>query len=165
MNPRASPRRWPFIAAFIIFIVLVESSYLIWSHFREAHDHGDHGAPGLTLNGGQRWATDEPLRLGMQRIRDAVALQNDASNLSPVRAMALANTVRENVKYLFENCHLAPEADATLHVIINDLMAGASLLTTEGQSGEGLARLRHALGEYPRYFNHPNWNPLPNPRS
>ena len=165
MNPPASPRRWPFIVAFIVFIVLVESSYLIWSHFHEAHDHGDHGAPVLTLNNGLRWATDEPLRLGMQRIRDAVALENDASNLSPAHAKALANTVQENVKYLFQNCHLAPEADAALHVIINDLLAGASLLTTDGRSREGLLRLRHALDEYPRYFDHPNWNPPPDRRS
>ena len=117
----------------------------------------------MALNHGQRWETDEPLRLGMQRIRDAVALplnEGNASKLSPVQTKGLAHTVQETVTYLMKNCQLVPEADANLHVIINDLLTGASLLTTEGQSDEGLARLHHALSEYPRYFNHPNWTPL-----
>lgn len=71
--------------------------------------------------------------------------------------------MQENVTYLIQNCRLAPAADASLHAIINDLMIGASLLTTEGHSEEGLAKLRDALSEYPRLFNHPNWDPLPAP--
>ncbi len=172
MKTSASPRRWPFIAAFVLVIVLVESSYLIWSHFHEghshAHDHDDHGALVLTLNDGQRWETDEPLRLGMQRIRDAVALQmheEHTANLTPAHAKALAATVQENVTYMIQNCQLAPAADTNLHVIINDLMAGASLLTTDGRSAEGAAKLTHALQAYVTFFDHPNWHPLPDAHS
>jgi hypothetical protein len=167
MNPSSSPRRWPFIVAFIVFIVLVESSYLIWTRSHDshghAHNHAEHDTPSLTLNGTQRWETDEALRLGMQRIRDALARQDPSANqpaLPPDQTKALADTVRENVTYLIRNCRLELKADANLHVIINELMAGAALLATDGQSAEGLAKLRHALSEYPRYFNHPNWHPL-----
>lgn len=172
MNPSASPRRWPFIAAFVIVLLLVEGGYLIWSHAQKnpgrAHDQGDPGASGLALHDGQRWATDAPLRLGMQRIRDAVARQvkaDDAASLPPAQAEALAATVRENVTYLMQNCQLAPAPDATLHLIVNDLMAGASLLTTEGQSAAGIAKLTQALRAYPTAFDHPDWHPLPAPQA
>jgi len=39
----------------------------------------------------------------------------------------------------------------------------AGKMTLDGRSAEGLAQLRHALSEYPRYFNHPNWESLPAP--
>jgi len=170
MNSSTSNRRWPVIAGLVI-IVLIAAGYALRSHFQHGHSHGHahgHGAATMALNHGQRWETDEPLRLGMQRIRDAVALplnEGATSKLSPVRAKAVAHTVQETVTYLMKNCQLAPEADANLHVIINDLLIGASLLGTDDQSDEGLARLHHTLGEYPRYFNHPNWKPLPNSSS
>lgn len=166
MNPTTSKRR--LLIGSLIVIILIAAGFALRSHFQHAHSHGnahDHGTSVLALNDGQRWETDEPLRLGMQRIRDAVALQLHEENATPAQTKALAVTVQETVTYLMQNCQLAPAADANLHVIINDLMAGASLLTTDGQSNEGLARLRHALDAYPRYFNHPNWSPLPDPHS
>jgi hypothetical protein len=168
MNSSASTRLRPFIVGLAIIILIITGDVL-WSHFQHGHGHGpahDHGAAALTLNDGQRWETDAPLRLGMQRIRDAVALQLLAGKppaLPPTQAKVLADTVQENVTYLIQNCRLAPAADANLHLIINDLMTGAALLTTDGHSAEGLAKLRDALREYPRHFNHPNWDPLPAP--
>jgi len=170
MNPPASNRRRSIIVGLII-IVLIAAGYALRSHFQHSHGHEhahDHEASVLSLNDGQRWETDKSLRLGMQRTRDAVALQLPVGSppaLPPAQAKALADTVQKNVTYLIQNCRLAPAADANLHVIINDLMAGAALLTIDGPSGEGLVRLRHALEAYPRYFNHPNWSPLPDPHS
>lgn len=165
MSSSSSNRRRSLIAGLVI-IVLIAVGFALRSHFQHAHGHGhsaDHGAAELALHDGQRWETDEPLRLGMQRIRDAVALQQNegsAHELSPTQAKALAATVQENVTYLIENCQLTPAADANLHVIINDLLASASLLTAGDQSGEAIEKLHHALSAYPRYFNHPNWSPL-----
>lgn len=163
MNPTTSKRRRSIIIGLII-IALIAVGFALRSHFQHAHSHGnahDHGATVLALNDGQRWETDEPLRLGMQRIRDAVALQLHEEKATPAQTKALATTVQENVTYMMQNCQLAPAADANLHVIINDLLAGASLLTTEGQTDEGLTQLRHAVETYPHYFNHANWSPLP----
>jgi len=168
MNSPASTRLRPFIVGGVI-IALIIAGDVLWSHFQHAHAHAsahEHGAAALTLNHGQRWATDAPLRLGMQRIRDAVAPQLPAGGppaLLPAQAKDLADTVQKNVTYLIQNCRLESAADANLHLIINDLMTGAALLTTDGRSAEGLAQLRHALSEYPRYFNHPNWESLPAP--
>lgn len=170
MKTPASLRRWPFIVAFVLVIVLVESSYLIWSHLQEghrhAHDHGDHGTLALTLNNGQRWETDAPLRLGMQRIRDAVApaVAGPARlTLDQQQANILSNAVQENVAYLIQNCKLEPAADANLHFLITELVTGAALVAADPRSEEGAMKLTHALAEYPRYFNHPNWSPLPAP--
>jgi hypothetical protein len=171
MKTSASPRRWPFIAAFIVIIVLVEGGYLMWSSFParghdHAQNHGDHGAVALTLNAGQRWETDEPLRVGMQHIRDAVApamAGPDRLNLNQEEARILADSVQKNVSYLIQNCKLEPAADANLHLLITELMTGSAVVAADPQSREGAMKLIHALAEYPGYFNHPNWSPLAAP--
>jgi hypothetical protein len=122
----------------------------------------------LALHDGKRWATDESLRIGMQRIRDAVApalARQDQARLHPEQAKALADAMQENVTFLIQNCKLAPEADAVLHVLITELLEGAALLSANPPSGEGVAKLAHALREYPKYFEHPGWSPLPEPKA
>lgn len=159
------------LLAVILVIVLVGLSYAVWTHFHHghagAHDHGDHGTAALSLDDGQRWATDEPLRIGMQRIRDAVAgtlPATEPGGLSPAQARALADTVQENVTYLIQNCRLEPKADATLHVLINQLLTGVAAVTENPASNDGMAKLAEALRDYPQYFDHPGWNPLPKPQ-
>jgi hypothetical protein len=170
MKTPANKNRWPLIALFLV-IVLVGLSYAIRTHLQHghagAHDHSDHGAAALSLNEGKRWATDEPLRIGMQRIRDVVAqtlATSEPSALPPAQAKILADTVQENVTYLIQNCQLEPKADATLHILINELMAGAAATTANPASGDGALKLAEALREYPKYFDHPGWNPLPEQR-
>jgi len=170
MKTPAKKNRWPLITVFLV-IVLVGLSYAVWTHLHHghagAHDHSDHGAAALSLNEGKRWATDEPLRIGMQRIRDAVAqtlATSESGALPSAQAKVLADTVQENVTYLIQNCQLEPKADATLHVLINELMAGAAATTANPASGDGGAKLAEALREYPKYFDHPGWSPLPERR-
>lgn len=162
---------WPLISGFLV-IALVGVSYVVWTHLHHghagAHDHSDHGAAVLSLNDGKLWATDEPLRIGMQRIRDAVApalANRDQAHPDPEQSKALADTVQENVNFLIQNCKLAPEADAVLHVLITELLEGAALASANSPSGEGVVKLAHALREYPQYFEHPGWSPLPEPKS
>ncbi|QYM78890.1 carbonic anhydrase [Horticoccus luteus] len=168
MNARSSPRRWPFVAVFALLILLVESGYFFWSRrqhpLERVAGHSGHGAVGLTLQHGERWETDAPLRSGMQRIRDAVALSLDeahATTTAPAAAKTLDATVQENVAYLIQNCRLPPAADADLHVILSELLAGADLLAADARSVEGKARLTHALQAYATHFDHPNWRSLP----
>lgn len=170
MKIPAKKNRWPLITVFLV-IVLVGLSYAVWTHLHHghagAHDPSDHGAAALSLNEGKRWATDEPLRIGMQRIRDVVAqtlATSEPSALSPAQAKILADTVQETVTYLIQNCKLEPKADATLHILINELMTGAAAATANPVSGDGALKLVHALREYPKYFDHPGWNPLPEQR-
>ncbi|MEN9404503.1 MAG: hypothetical protein RL091_3206 [Verrucomicrobiota bacterium] len=166
MNIPAKNNRWPLISGFVV-IALIGVSYAVWTHMRHghagAHEHSDHGASALSLNDGKRWTTDEPLRIGMQRIRDAVAqavATPEPSALLPAQAKLLADTIQENVAYLMQNCKLEPKADATLHVLINELMAGAAAVTANPASRDGALKLAAALREYPKYFDHPGWSPL-----
>lgn len=159
-------------------LVLVGAAAGLWFHFHGAHaahepgahDHSAHaahdqGAPAataLSLDDGKRWATDQPLRTGMLRIREAVepVLQaHGQGRVSPEAAKALATSIQENVNYLFANCKLPPKADATLHVLITDLLSGAGRLVEKPGSPEGVALLAGALHKYPEYFDHPGWKP------
>lgn len=169
MNHPFSTLRRPLIAGLVLIALLV-TGYALRSHFQQGHGHQhahDNGAAALTLNDGQRWTTDEPLRLGMQRIRDAVALALAGSahrNLNQKQAKGLADTIQKNVSYLIQNCKLEPAADANLHLLITELMTGAAMVAADPQSEEGARKLIHSLAEYPEYFHDPNWSPLPAPK-
>lgn len=128
-------------------------------HAQHAHEHEAHATAGLTLNNGARWATDEPLRIGMQRIRDAAAPAINAGlhSLSTEVAKALAGAVRGQVSYLVANCKLEPKADAVLHVLIAELLGGAEALEQDPHAEGGLPRIERALAQYPEYFEHPGF--------
>lgn len=128
------------------------------SHSHE-HDHGDHAtAASLVLNAGKKWAIDAPLREGMQRIQLLAAPLRAGQSLTPEQARAVATGVHGQIAYLIDNCKLEPQADAVLHVLIGDLMAGADALASAPSSARGGDLIRHALARYPRYFEHPGWS-------
>src|SRR5689334_18104125 len=81
------------------------------------HDHGAAAPHKLTLNQGRKWATDEPLRAGMGRIRGLVAPQLRAAHggkLTPAQYRELATQVESEVGGIVANCKLEPKADAML---------------------------------------------------
>lgn len=128
------------------------------SHFHEAHQHqhgADDSAAQLTLNNGKKWATDEPLRLGMSRIKALVDPVGDVTpdqSLDPAQAKAIAKGVERQVAFLVSNCKLEPKADAVLHVLIGDMLQGAQALAQPAPTGRGLVLIRRALERYPEYF-------------
>lgn len=128
------------------------------AHFHEAHQHqhgaGDSAAQ-LSLNNGQKWATDEALRQGMDRIKALLEPMGAASpeqSLDPVQAKAIAKGVEGQVAFLVSNCKLEPKADAVLHVLIADMLQGAQALSQPAPTGHGLVLIRRALERYPEYF-------------
>ncbi len=145
-----------------------------------AHEHGSE-ATGLTLDdGGRKWATDEALRTGMQAIRaQLMALPEPAL---PEQRQQLAAGIRDQVSYLIAHCKLEPRADAVLHVLIGQLLAGADALETAGNNTPGseaagaenvasrtaqtgkpdaIQALHSALADYGQYFDHPGWTATP----
>lgn len=130
----------------------------------EAHHH-HHGAGEpvkLQLNAGKKWATDEPLREAMNDINQAMsnalpAIHKDQFGNGDYQT--LAATVSAKVGYVVAHCKLEPKADAMLHLVIADLMAGAEIM--EGKSvqarHDGAARVLEALKSYGKYFQHPGW--------
>lgn len=121
------------------------------------HHRHDETHPMLRLDDGQPWATDAPLVEGMERIRDAVAEASAQSALDAAAAAALVMSVRDQINFLIANCQLEPEADATLHVFIAQLLGAAAALEADPASPAGLPQLQETLRQYPRYFAHPGW--------
>jgi hypothetical protein len=120
------------------------------------HDHGHaSGEAKLVLNQGKKWPTDAPLRQGMENIRAALG--------GGMKYGALATKVNTEVAGIVQNCKLEPEADAQLHIVIADIMAGVEALEGKAQ-GEtrraGAERIARALNAYGEHFDHAGWKRL-----
>ncbi|HEX6828528.1 MAG TPA: hypothetical protein VF104_06075 [Burkholderiales bacterium] len=135
--------------------------------FPAEHAHHDHGSPAaLTLDQGRKWPTDEPLRQGMEQIRGATqellpAVQDGRAKATQYRE--LASTVQKEVAYMIANCRLAPDADAMLHRVIAELLAGADAMQGKARGVSpraGALKVALALDGYGSHFDHPGWQPL-----
>lgn len=132
-----------------------------------AHDH-DHshetaGPAQLTLNNGRKWATDDNLRQGMSRIRDALADELPAIQAGKATAeqyRVLAQKTNDQIAFMVRNCKLDRQADAMLHLLLADIIAGADAM--QGKNGsearKGAEKVAHALDDYGAYFDHPGWH-------
>ena len=129
------------------------------------HEHHAHGNPEpqkLQLNAGQKWATDAPLRQAMSEINQAMAtalLRIHKNQFSEADYQALAGTVSQKVAYAVANCKLEAKADAMLHLVIADLLAGAEAMESKQPEArhDGAVSVLHALQAYGKYFQHPGW--------
>ena len=135
--------------------------------------HAEHAAPAddahaahasaLPPASAQPWATDAPLRAGMDGIAKAVATAAQAratGSFDASGAQALAATVDERFQYMLANCKLEPEADVALHALLAQLVAAAEAAKADPASADGVPRMQALLAEYPRYFNHAGWAPV-----
>lgn len=159
--------KWKKIAASLGAVALL--SVGAQTGFAQDHDHNHghaHETAGpaqLSLNNGQKWATDDNLRQGMSRIRDALAADLPAIHSGKASAKqykALAQKTQEQISFMVSNCKLDPKADAMLHLLLGDILAGADAM--QGKSGsearKGAEKVANALEEYGVYFNHPAWH-------
>ncbi|MHA3904206.1 hypothetical protein ACTPOE_11810 [Castellaniella sp. WN] len=136
----------------------------------ETHDHG-HASPATpTLDHGQKWAADVPLRQAMGNLRQAVARalpDAHAGTFSDASYDALGEQANRELAYIVENCKLEPQADAVLHVILADVVEGAGIAGGQ-QAGQpraaGVVRLAEALNRYGAYFDHPGWQDIQVPK-
>lgn len=129
-----------------------------------AHEHAHHhAAPApkkLTLNAGQPWPTDAPLRQAMGRIRQALAgelPQIHAQRLDAAGYAVLARTVEAEVGNIVADCRLEPAADAQLHLIVADLLAGSRQMAGKKQRQAGAVKVVQALNNYATYFADPGF--------
>lgn len=133
-----------------------------------AHDHGAATPHKLALNQGRKWATDEPLRAGMGRIRGLVEPQLAAAHagkLTPAQYRELATKVETEVGGIVANCKLEPKADAMLHLVIADLGEGTDAMagkTAKLPAANGLVKVARAVNEYGSHFDHPGFKPIRN---
>lgn len=154
---------WPALVSSLI--IFTHSGYLQaetgMSDHHHGHEQSEHATSDLSLNHGKKWKTDAPLRQGMQSISDAV-MNNVAAyhhdKLTKADAEQLTRHINDQVNYLIANCKLDPGADATLHVLIGDLLTAASEVSKEPSSSQGMPHLVKTLRLYPDYFEHQGWN-------
>jgi len=131
-----------------------------------AHDHAAAAPHNLALNQGRKWATDEPLRAGMQRIRALVAPQLQAAHigkLTPAQYRQLATQVETEVGGIVANCKLEPKADAMLHLVIADMAQGVDAMAGKNarmRPALGLVKVAQAVDQYGGYFDHPGFEPI-----
>ena len=150
-----------------LIVAMAFGSTVVANAAQEAtHDHGHSAASGLQLNKGKKWATDQPLRQGMSRIQSSVGARLAAAHadkLTGAQYREVANEISGQVAYVVQNCKLEPAADAVLHVIVADLIAGADAMQgkIKGSAPKaGFVQVVQALDNYATYFDHPGWKPL-----
>ena len=161
--------QWKIIAVTLSAAILLCMSPAMVSAQEHGHSHGhahDMEKPvQLTLDHGKKWATDDSLRQGMSRIRDALNAELPAIHSGKAAAeqyQALAQKVNDQLAFMVKNCKLEPKADAVLHLILADIIAGADILQAQhgGEAHQGAVKIVHALENYASYFDHPGWQGL-----
>lgn len=130
----------------------------------DAHDaHGIDQSAVLAPPEGQRWATDEPLREAMERLRASVEKQlaaQEEGSIDAAGSQALAQTVEREVAYMIENCRLPPKPDAALHVLIARMLSAAHDLKESRNDAQAASELARILNTYGEHFDHPGWTAL-----
>ncbi len=135
-------------------------------HAAEPHAHHGHGPTQLALDHGKKWASDAPLRQRMANLRAAFAAHAAAIHKGTLPATAyttLGEKTAAEVAGIVAECKLEPRADAMLHLLIADMLAGAEIMTGKapGKPATGAHRVVTALNQYGRHFEHPGWQALP----
>ncbi len=131
-----------------------------------AHDHGAAAPHKLTLDQGRKWATDEPLRAGMDRIRGLIEPRLGAAHAGKLTAAQyrdLATRVEAEVGGIVANCKLEPKADAMLHLVIADIGAGTGMMAGQDAKARpalGLVKVAQAVNQYGSHFDHPGFKPI-----
>jgi len=154
---------WKLAALGALALSLAGPSLAATEHSAQHHAAG---TGTLQLNNGQKWATDAPLRQGMENIRAAMAAALPAihaNQQSNAQYRALAQKINSDVGGIVANCKLAPQADAQLHLIIADLLHGVETMqgkTKKAKRQTGALKVLGALEKYAAYFDHPGWQPI-----
>lgn len=107
--------------------------------------------------------TDAPLRKAMGEIRQSIASSLHAIHENKFSAQAyggLAKKVEGAVGDIVANCKLPPAADAQLHIVVADLLAGAEQMAGKARRMNGAVKVIGALDNYGKYFDDPGFQPI-----
>lgn len=151
--------------SYLTLAVCLISFSTIQAQTQPSHDHGhaEHETMQLELDHGQLWSTDAPLREGMERIRVAVVIAQQADTqdqLDATQAQALVTAVEDSTAFMVQNCRLQPKADANLHILLGRLSAAATAVKDNPKAANGLPQMLEVLDIYPRYFTHSGWQAI-----
>lgn len=155
----------PYILAALTVLFLAATGPSLAAN--DAHDHG-HGSVSATLqlNAGKKWETDAPLRTAMGEIRKSMASSLHAIHENKMSAKSydgLAKQVEGAVGQIVASCKLPPAADAQLHIIVADLLAGAEEMAGKVKQikrVDGAVKVIDALDNYGKYFDDAGFRPI-----
>lgn len=160
MNSMISPYR------FLGLMLLMAAFFFASASVRGADEHAHDAVHGkLMLNDGQKWITDAPLQLAMNRISKAVGTKLPAiheDRLDNTDYVALGKTIDDNVAYMVNNCQLPADSDAMLHLVLAEMVQGSEAMQGKKhdmKARAGAVKVVMALRDYGKYFDHPNWQP------
>ncbi|MBY0575557.1 MAG: hypothetical protein K2P67_03045 [Gallionellaceae bacterium] len=155
--------QWKKIAATLSAAALLGMNAGITSAQEHSHAHHGEKPAKLTLDNGKKWATDDNLRQGMEKIRDALeaelpAVHSGKATVEQYRA--LAEKIDDQIAFVVKNCRLDQKTDATLHLVLADIIAGTESMKAKSGSKarKGAEKIMRALDNYGAYFNHPGWH-------
>src|SRR5574340_22998 len=159
---------WKTITAILSAAALLSigaKAALAAEHSHAAHEHHAGQTAQLTLNNGRSWETDTNLRLGMERIRDALSAELHAihsGNATAEQYQALASKTNDQITFMVKNCKLEPKADAMLHLVLADIIAATDAMSGKdtAEARKGAEKIAAALDNYGNYFAHPGWKGL-----
>lgn len=131
----------------------------------DSHAHAAGAPTTLSLDHGKKWATDAPLRKSMLEIRTALAARQEGihkGTLTPGDYKALGTAIETQVATIVAECKLEPAADANLHLIVAELIAGADAMQGKSTTkpAKGAVQAVQAVNRYGEYFDHPGWKAL-----
>jgi hypothetical protein len=98
---------------------------------------------------------------GAALARDLKAIHTNKA--SEAQYEALAAKLNAEVAYVVQNCKLDPKADAELHKVIAEVLAGAEAMQGKEAGVDrrsGAVRVAKALNTYGKFFDHPGWRNL-----
>ena len=126
------------------------------------HDGQEATVAALVLDEGAKWQGDQNMIDGMTAIRTVMATNLDAIHanaLTGAQAKGVAADVGRQLDFMIENCDLEPAADEQFHLVLAQVMDGASALEA-GDVETGAVAIVQALNAYGAHFEHPGWEPL-----
>lgn len=155
--------QWKRMAATLSAAALLSMNPGIVSAQDHSHSHGTGKPAQLTLDNGKKWATDDNLRQSMGRIRDALSAELPAIHSGKATAeqyRALAQKANDQIAFMVKNCKLEQKADAMLHLVLADIIAGADAMMAQdgSKARKGAEKIAGALDDYGAYFDHPGWH-------
>jgi len=155
--------QWKKMAAVLSSATLLNISPVIVSAQDHNHAHSHEKPAQFTLDNGKKWSTDDSLRLGMGRIRDALTAELTTIHSGKATAehyRALAQKTNDQIAFMVKNCKLEQKADAMLHLVLAEIIAGSDAMMAQGGSGahKGAEKIARALDNYGAYFDHPGWH-------
>lgn len=129
------------------------------------HQHEAHSTSAPIAVPSERWATDAPLREGMQRVHQALLVLDHypMGHVSQAMALDRVKIIKDAGAYMFANCKLPESPDQALHDMLVPLLAAAQKLEQDPTDMDQVKAMQDAVADYPRYFDDPSWSEAESP--